>query len=171
MQEEIRSISHELSDAAYSKFHNFINSINDLLKETNTSSGLEIAFNYNEDVEWDTLSGDTKINLYRILQECLQNIVKHAKATKVELDFEYGEGMLKIHINDNGQGFDVRKAKKGIGQKNIKSRVQKLNGTWNVESAPGQGTAISVLLPYQTDQQETSLLVNEAGQLEEIKKD
>jgi len=122
-------------------------------------------------VEWDTLSGDTKINLYRILQECLQNIVKHAEATKVELDFEYGEGMLKIHINDNGQGFDVRKAKKGIGQKNIKSRVQKLNGTWNVESAPGQGTAISVLLPYQTDQQETSLLVNEAGQLEEIKKD
>ena len=171
VQEEIRSISHELSDAAYNKFHNFINSINDLLKETNTSSGLEIAFNYNEDVEWDTLSGDTKINLYRILQECLQNIVKHAKATKVELDFEYGEGMLKIHINDNGQGFDVRKAKKGIGQKNIKSRVQKLNGTWNVESAPGQGTAISVLLPYQTDQQETSLLVNEAGQLEEIKKD
>ncbi|MBT8209048.1 MAG: hypothetical protein KJP14_00815, partial [Eudoraea sp.] len=129
------------------------------------------AFNYNEDVEWDSLSGDTKINLYRIIQESLQNIIKHANASKVDLDFERLEDLLKIRISDNGKGFDVRKAKKGIGQKNIRSRVQKLNGTWNVESTRGAGTTISVLLPYQTDQQETSLLVNEAGQLEEVKKD
>ncbi|MBT8322220.1 MAG: sensor histidine kinase [Eudoraea sp.] len=171
VQEEIRSISHELNHASYRKFHNFINSINDLLKETMTASDLEIAFNYNEDLEWDSLSGDTKINLYRIIQESLQNIIKHANASKVDLDFERLEDLLKIRISDNGKGFDVRKAKKGIGQKNIRSRVQKLNGTWNVESAPGEGTTISVLLPYLTDQQETSLLVNEAGQLEEVKKD
>ncbi|MBT8178144.1 MAG: sensor histidine kinase, partial [Eudoraea sp.] len=171
VQEEIRSISHELNHASYRKFHNFINSINDLLKETMAASDLEIAFNYNEDVEWDSLSGDTKINLYRIIQESLQNIIKHANASKVDLDFERLEDLLKIRISDNGKGFDVRKAKKGIGQKNIRSRVQKLNGTWNVESTPGEGTTISVLLPYQTDQQETSLLVNEAGQLEEVKKD
>ncbi|NNK29995.1 MAG: sensor histidine kinase [Flavobacteriaceae bacterium] len=171
VQEEIRSISHELNHASYRKFHNFINSINDLLKETMAASDLEIAFNYNEDVEWDSLSGDTKINLYRIIQESLQNIIKHANASKVDLDFERLEDLLKIRISDNGKGFDVRKAKKGIGQKNIRSRVQKLNGTWNVESTRGGGTTISVLLPYQTDQQETSLLVNEAGQLEEVKKD
>ena len=171
VQEEIRSISHELNHAAYEKFNNFINSINELIKETTDSTGLEIAFNYDEDVEWDALTGETKINLYRIIQESLQNIVKHAKATHVEVAFQDLDNMLKISVEDNGQGFEVKKAKKGIGQKNIKSRVSKLKGTWNVESSLGKGTRITVILPYSIEQHEPGLLVNEEGELQEIKKD
>ena len=171
VQEEIRAISHELSDAAYQKFSNFIASIQDLIKETETSSGLSIELNYNEDMDWDAIHGEIKINLYRIVQESIQNVVKHAEASKIELDFQSYDNMIKVSISDDGRGFDTRKMKKGIGHRNIKSRVEKINGTWNIESTIGKGSHITVILPYNTEVAQTGMLVNEAGELQEIKKD
>ncbi len=159
------------SDAAYQKFSNFITSIQDLIKELGDSSGLNIQLNFDEGVDWDALSGDIKINLYRIVQESIQNVVKHAEASKVDLDFQSWDNMLKISISDDGRGFDTRKMKKGIGHRNIKSRVDKINGTWTIESTIGKGSDITVILPYNTDVAQTSMLVNEAGELQEIKKD
>ncbi|MCE2611953.1 ATP-binding protein [Flavobacteriaceae bacterium D16] len=171
VQEEIRSISHELNDAAYQKFNNFINSLQDLIKETQASSNLSIKLNYDEDVDWDTLSGEIKINLYRIIQESIQNVVKHAQANQIELNLIPWDNMLKITISDDGRGFDTRKMKKGIGHRNIKSRVEKINGSWNIESTIGKGSHITVILPYEKEVSQTNMLVNEAGELQEIKKD
>ena len=63
------------------------------------------------------------------------------------------------------------KMTKGIGHRNIKSRVEKINGTWNIESTIGKGSQITVILPYTIVESDTGLLVNEEGELQEVKKD
>lgn len=147
VQEEVRTISHELSHASYRKIHNFSNFIDELLKEIGDAAKIAYEFRYDQERDWDQLSGETKINLYRIIQESLQNCVKHAKAKKMILDFKASETDLIISLTDDGVGFNVRKGKRGIGLKNITSRVQKLQGTWDIKSKIGEGTTVIINVP------------------------
>jgi signal transduction histidine kinase len=149
VQEEIRSISHELSDSSYQKFNNFINSIDELLKTSCESGGINYHFTYDQDLDWDNLEGVTKINLYRILQESLQNCIKHAEATSVYVSFEIDGSDMVITIQDNGRGFDTGKGKKGIGHRNIESRIRKIRGKWYLRSAPGIGTTVLLEIPLE----------------------
>ena len=148
IQEEIRNISHALSDASIQKVHNFISSVMELLKTTSETSGLSYTLDYDKDFDWDNLSGDIKINLYRILQECLQNTVKHAGASEVNVEFSLVNEEIQASIKDNGRGFDTDKHKSGIGHKNIDSRVSKLGGSWYVDSHLGKGSLVIVFIPY-----------------------
>jgi len=148
IQEEIRNISHALSDASIQKVNNFLTSVTELLTATSDSSGLAYSLDYDKDFDWDNLTGEIKINLYRILQECLQNCVKHAQATEVNVEFSIDNDEIQTTIKDNGRGFDVEKQKSGIGHKNIDSRVSKLNGSWNINSRPGNGSLVIVFIPY-----------------------
>ncbi len=164
IQEEVRVISHELSHAAYQKIHNFIQSIEELLLGVKNSAALEYAFEYDDEVDWDGLSSDVKVNLYRMVQESLQNCVKHAKASKVSLKFAVeNRNNLKVALVDDGKGFVVKKGKKGIGLRNITSRIEKIGGTWDIESSPGKGTKVYFNIPIQslaqpeTAYQETAL--------------
>jgi two-component system, NarL family, sensor kinase len=148
IQEEIRTISHELSDASYRKFHNFVISLQDLLKNTGDAAGIGHEMTYDEDIDWDALTGDVKINLYRVVQECLQNSVKHARANTISLNLHGNTRHIVITVADDGMGFQAQGGKKGIGHKNISSRVQKLGGVWDVSSAKGKGTTITIKIPY-----------------------
>ena len=147
VQEEIRTISHELSDAAYQKFYNFMVSIRDLVETIQQASEIECEFTYDQDMDWDDLSGEIKINLYRIIQEGLQNCVKYSEASLIKLNFDSDRSYIKVSLEDNGVGFDSKKVKKGIGHKNISSRVSKINGTWELTSSPGKGTEIKISIP------------------------
>ncbi len=147
VQEEIRSISHELNDTSYQKLNNFMSSVEDLLKNICEPAGIKYQFTYDHDVDWDGLEGVTKINLYRILQESLQNCVKHAEASNVYISFDTNEKDMVISIQDNGRGFEASKGKTGIGHKNIKSRIEKINGRWYLRSAPGIGTTVLLEIP------------------------
>jgi len=160
VQEEIRTISHELNDASHQKFHNFIISIEDLLKNICEAANLEYHFNYDEGLDWDSLSGDIKINLYRIIQESLQNCIKHAAATRINLEMDSTDHVLKVTLEDNGRGFDDKKGKKGIGHKNITSRVNKLNGDWSLKSKPGKGTLVTVKVPYLLPESKIEIQIN-----------
>ncbi len=151
VQEEIRTISHQLSDAAYQKFHNFIHSIQDLIKSVDVTTEAEITFHYEEHIDWDQLSADIQINVYRIVQECLTNCVKHAQARNISLVLDSSGGDLLVSLTDDGKGFDTNKGKKGIGHKNIRSRLMKVNGTWEIKSKIGKGTKIFVRIPYHTE--------------------
>jgi len=148
VQEEIRTISHELSDAAYQKFHNFIISIRDLVEMIGQASEIACEFTYDQDKEWDELSGEIKINLYRIVQEGLQNCVKYSESSLIKLNFGVDGSELKISLEDDGVGFDSKRVKKGIGHKNINSRLSKIGGRWELESTPGEGTKILIFIPY-----------------------
>ena len=146
-EEEIRTISHELNNASYQKIHNFIVSLEDMINSIGASSGITCSFTYDSLVEWDSLEGDIKINAYRIVQESLQNCVKHAKCRNAHVNFEYEENILKLSIKDDGVGFDINKGKRGIGLRNIISRVKKVNGTLDIKSKKGKGTTIKVNIP------------------------
>jgi len=165
VQEEIRTISHELNDASYQKFHNFIISIEDLLKSICDAANIDYELDYDEGLDWDALSGNIKINLYRIVQESLQNCIKHASASKVYLELDSTDHLLKVTLKDNGRGFDGKKEKKGIGHKNITSRINKLNGDWKIESNPGEGTVVTVQVPFGLTESENTARVKKKEKL------
>ena len=145
IEHEIRSISHELSHSAYQKINNFTDSIESLLSGGNKN--IKTIFNYNEDESWDSLEGTIKINVYRIIQETFQNAIKHANCTIFEITFYRTDDVFNVIMNDNGRGFNINKGKKGIGIRNITSRINKLNGTYHVDSVEGKGTTISLQIP------------------------
>ncbi|UII75623.1 ATP-binding protein [Flagellimonas sp. HMM57] len=153
-EEEIRTISHELSNASYQKFYNFIVSLEDMINTIGQSSGISCSFTYDDNVDWDDLEGDIKINAYRIVQESLQNCVKHAKCKNVDINFNLEGEYLKLMITDDGVGFDLSKGKRGIGLRNITSRVKKVKGQLDIKTKKNEGTTIVVFLPNNYIQQD-----------------
>ncbi len=151
LEEEVRTISHELNSSAYDKVDNFISSLKELLKTVQASSGITIDFKYDKGLIWDKLDSDLKINVYRIIQEALQNCVKHAACKNIVVSFFNSEKMLNLTITDDGVGFNMTKGKKGIGLKNVESRVKKLNGSLKVDSTLNQGTSLKVSIPFSTE--------------------
>jgi two-component system, NarL family, sensor histidine kinase UhpB len=85
--------------------------------------------------------------VFRIVQEQVSNVIKHAKATEAEIKLIVHGQDLKIVITDNGIGFDPRKRGKGIGLMNITSRAEVHNGTVDVLSAPGKGCTLKISIP------------------------
>jgi PAS domain S-box-containing protein len=88
-----------------------------------------------------------KLDVFRIVQEQLNNIIKHAKATKVDISLLQNKKSLLLCISDDGIGFDTRKTQKGIGMVTIKSRAIAYNGTAAFVSQPGQGCVLTVTFP------------------------
>ena len=89
--------------------------------------------------------------LYRVIQECIQNIIKHAGASAVTLNLDYQEQDLEIMIADNGKGFDVAKEKgnvQGLGLMNMHNRMALIGGQINIQSIPNTGTTIKINLFY-----------------------
>jgi signal transduction histidine kinase len=89
--------------------------------------------------------------LYRIAQEALNNVVKHAGAMQVQIKLKYDENTVSLEMNDDGKGFEPEAAHQsgGFGLQGIHERVQQLGGTLNIESAPLRGTRLSVRIPLE----------------------
>ena len=91
--------------------------------------------------------------MYRIAQEALNNIVKHAHATKVDVRLEISDGVVRLEIGDNGVGFDPQGEFPGhLGLRSMRERAEKAGGAFSVESAEGQGTRIRVQFPYHSSE-------------------
>lgn len=95
------------------------------------------------------LESSLQVSIYRISQELMRNIVKHAEASEIILQITVEDEQIQMTVEDNGKGFNVDEelAKRGIGLKNIQSRVAYLKGSMEIESAPGQGCAVYIGLP------------------------
>ena len=138
VEKEVRTISHDLSNTAYQKLNNFILSVADLMESMEQTADIQCKLEFEKNYEWDSLSGEVKINTYRMIQESLQNAVKHANCKNVSVSFVVQNGNMHITISDDGTGFRKSRRKKGIGMRNIASRIEKLNGKWNISSSPGK---------------------------------
>lgn len=98
-----------------------------------------------------TVPEQKKAILFRIVQESLQNILKHAEATQIIVAINFMEQNLKITISDNGKGFDTKSEAikpSGLGLNNLKNRITLLNGSADINSKPGEGTVITLNMPY-----------------------
>lgn len=146
IEKDIRLLSHELKgDDALTKT-NFESIVDQYLKNQSLIGN----FNYeiiNKGVLFDSINDFIKVNLYRILQEAIQNIIKHAKANHVWIHFYLDAEQLNLIIEDDGAGFDIDSDKKGIGLKNMTSRVQKLKGSFKINSIPNKKTSIHIIVP------------------------
>lgn len=87
-----------------------------------------------------------KLVIYRVVQESLNNIVKHANATIINISMNYYPENAVIILEDNGKGFDEKELilNKGIGFKNMKSRMQLINGSFSISGIPKKGTSIII---------------------------
>jgi signal transduction histidine kinase len=86
--------------------------------------------------------------IYRIIQESLRNIVSHARATEVDISLVGKDDAIHLSLKDNGIGFNPLKVKKGgLGLVSMKERVYLVHGDFSIQSRPGQGTVIEVLVP------------------------
>lgn len=139
--QEIRKISHNLS-------------INNIKEKTLKNLLSDLKENYQQRNEFsfdvyiypenaiDDLDEIKKLNIYRILQELLHNVSKHAKATEVELSINRHHNDMNIIVADNGVGFDIYK--KGIGLKNIEERLKIISGEMNIQSEMNKGTSVII---------------------------
>lgn|GEM_PF-2034729 len=100
----------------------------------------------------DRLPPEVETAVYRIVQEALTNVVRHARATKVQVDVRRGDSTIRAVVRDDGQGFDVpatlaRRGDRGLGLIGMRERVEALGGKLSIESRPGKGTEISLTIP------------------------
>ena len=148
IETEIRSVSHELSRSAdFNQGKNFKNMIEFMVLSQKNKFDTEFEAVIDDTIDWESISNFCKVNIYRIIQESLQNINKYAQAKLAVVKMEGSSSDIKITVTDNGQGFDVEKAKGGIGLKNLKERASAINATIKITSKPGQGTIVQVLFP------------------------
>ena len=126
-----------------------IEAIEDFFEEVMQEHALDIEFS-GPDEEISCTEAQS-INLYRIVQEATQNVLKHAHASRLLVDLSLTESHLMLQIQDDGQGFDPQDNAfdPGIGLRNIASRVKYLEGTMQMDAAPNQGCRFRISIPRQ----------------------
>ena len=142
---EIRKLSHRLSPVSIDD-NSLKETFTSLLKSMNVNNQFKVKFSIKEVDELEII-GDIQLNLYRILQEQLNNIMKYAKATVIEVSLRLQNNAIQLRIYDNGIGFDTRNSKNGIGFSNIKKRAQLFSGNFFLNSSIGNGCEIIVEIP------------------------
>ncbi len=142
---EIRSVSHQMMPNALLKsglgsaIKEFIDKLdNRILKVNLHTEGLN-----------ERLESNVETILYRIIQECVNNVIKHSEANTLDISLIKDADGLSATIEDNGKGFDTKSKDhiEGIGLKNIYSRVSFLKGTVDFDSSPGNGTLVAIHIP------------------------
>ena len=146
---EIRSVSHQMMPNALLKsglasaVKEFLDKIdNRIIKISLHAEGLQ-----------QRLDSNTETVLYRVIQECVNNVIKHSGANKLDISLIKDADGISVTVEDNGRGFDTADKKKfeGIGLKNISSRVTFLKGTVDFDSSPGKGTLVAIHVPVGAD--------------------
>jgi signal transduction histidine kinase/Flp pilus assembly protein TadD len=147
--EEVRSVSRNLSKGVLTQFGLFaaVESMRDAINSANKmkmhiiQSGTETR-----------LKPEIEISLFRIIQELVTNVIRHAQTDEIFVQFVGSNDRLNIIVEDHGVGFDNENIKSnGIGLSNLKRRVEDINGEFSVDSELGEGTTIIIDIPYETE--------------------
>jgi hypothetical protein len=148
---EVRKISFNLMPTVLNDF-GIGPALKHLCEQASKSSNISIIFENNSTI--DRLSKTVEINLYRIIQEALNNAIKYAQADEVKVKLNNGKEFLQLEIADNGKGFTVqnipdknKKSISGNGITNIQERTSLVDGQFRIETAPGMGTKIVIKVP------------------------
>ncbi|HEV7781162.1 MAG TPA: PAS domain S-box protein [Chitinophagaceae bacterium] len=143
--EEIRKLTKGLTTNTI-KYLGLCEAINDIAEETMKINPVKISCSLKEFSE-NSIDEKFKVNIFRIIQEQLNNILKHAKATRITINLFQDKKVTTLVLNDNGVGFDTTRKQKGIGVENIKSRAGNFRGNAEFVSSPGNGCTLTVVFP------------------------
>ncbi|HWJ25960.1 MAG TPA: histidine kinase, partial [Flavisolibacter sp.] len=142
---EIRDLSKQLSAPSLGNM-NFKETLTDLVESLRSTTQLDIRIEFHTP-SFLTMESELHLTLYRVAQEQFTNIVKYAKASHVNVAVLEEKSLLRFLITDDGVGFDTTQKRKGIGITNMQSRVDILNGRFQIFSSPGEGTKLEVEIP------------------------
>lgn len=142
--QESRNIAHNLMPKSISDF-GYILTVESLLENLNATS--EIDFSFYNNLNGERLPPDHELHIYRITQEAINNILKHAQATKVMVQLIRHENSVILTIEDNGKGFDWHQNKDSFGLDSMLNRASALSAVLDIDGAPEKGTSITLEIP------------------------
>ncbi len=145
VKENVRNLSHQLSSIHFEEVSfkdQVINLISDYF-----SLECKIAISGLKEYDWKKIKNPIKRTLYLSIRESLQNAQKYAQASQIKIELAQDKNKVYLTVKDNGQGFDSSKKAMGIGLKNLKERIEELNGSLGVESTKNEGTNIVIEIP------------------------
>jgi signal transduction histidine kinase len=145
---EVRAVSHQMATGLSMSF-SFIPAIRELIERIRLTRQFVIEM-YAYPQEFD-IPGDKALHLYKIVQELLSNILKHARANHVSVNIHYDIGEINLMMEDDGVGFVPAAMVSGIGLTNIRERMQQLQGELEINSLPGKGTTVLLIVPIYPD--------------------
>ena len=145
LQNQVREISHALIPPVFS-YASLSEIIDDYIHQQNQLEGSCFQFFLEPEEGWEKLSHQTALDLYRIVQEACSNAIKHAFAKNIVISLSHKENCIELSITDDGKGFQNGEIPKGIGLQTIKERAANQNGVATIESAPGKGTVVQVII-------------------------
>lgn len=126
--------------------------LQDMIDNWNESHGeIFCHFECNDDLRG--FGEDINIKLYRIIQESLTNVIKHADANEVHINFIRQSDVLLVTVRDDGVGFELLSVRRGLGLLGMQERVEALNGTFEISSSVGQGMRIDIAIPLTNNEE------------------
>lgn len=146
IEKEIRKIAHDLNHNVFADHSDFTLMVNNLVDNIKEHSFIRFEIVFDEQIDWNGMSSVVKMQVYRILQESLQNIEKYAQAKKVTIQMEKQDGNIEISVTDDGIGFNTA-IKGGIGLKNMRERAAEIGATLKILSEKNEGTQIILTIP------------------------
>ncbi|WP_162495560.1 tetratricopeptide repeat-containing sensor histidine kinase [Confluentibacter flavum] len=146
IEKKIRELSHELKNNMMEYPIDFIFIVESLVSKRSKIGKFEYQLRHDGNIPWEQIDNLIKVNLYHIIEEALQNCIKHAQASSFILQFLWYGNNLTLEMTDNGIGTRGKRGS-GIGLKNIHSRTKKMNGTYALKSTQGKGTKITINIP------------------------
>lgn len=144
-ENEIRRVSHDLTQNLLFEDKSLSEIIANLVENQQNQYSTKFDLSVDKYIDWSSVSSDNKIQIYRIIQEAIQNVNKSSKAERCYIMLLKTADKITIRIWDNGIGFNPEKIKQGIGLKNIKERTKALNGELKITSSTGNGTTINIV--------------------------
>ena len=146
---ELRNISHNMIPTGMEQF-GLIQSLNSIIKKINNSG--KTIFNLDTYNLNDRFNRELELSLYRITLELINNIIKHSNASYATIQLIKNEESITLMVVDDGNGFDLKKIKEGMGLQNIKSRVDVFNGKLTIDTQPERGSTFIIEIPiYEKD--------------------
>jgi len=148
--QQVREVSHSLIPKRFGDFA-FCDVLHNYISNIDQASDLNTALHAYPQEQINKIDETIKIETFKIIQELITNVLKHANAKNIELTLNLLDEAFNIILEDDGCGFDTQKMSKGIGLTNINSRLDKLSGSFDVDSMPGRGTIINIEIPFTTN--------------------
>lgn len=147
IEKEVRDVSHELKTDTIYLDTNYKSIINQYVKTQSVIGGFKYKVDYLDNLNFNELNEIILVEVYRVIQEALQNVVKHSKAIYVNISFILRGNTLRVIIKDDGKGFKPKESSKGIGLKNIESRLIRIRGDFKITSLTNKGTTLRIDIP------------------------
>lgn len=144
---EARTLSHHLDSPVLERM-GLLDAIRDYIRPLYGILHIEVHI---LQVYADRLAKHIELHLFRILQEAVTNIIRHANAGTVQIDIRFSRQFAALRITDNGIGFNAKDRPDGAGLKNIKIRVAMLGGNYRMRSKPKQGSSLLVMIPLENN--------------------